>query len=186
MDRPASPLVLDDSTIARDGFDVFEKIGLGLIRLQVFSRKADAVVLASERLGMSLPNAGKIATRQQEQWFWSAPGEWLIAVPEDAEMEVVNSLRAKLDGLFAVLSVITDSQVVLELSGQCLREVLARGSTVDLHPSRFGEGQCLNTRFAAVSVMLACPGAADPILLFADRTVATYLNRWLRAASADC
>jgi sarcosine oxidase subunit gamma len=186
MDKPATAMDFDELNVARDGFHVAEETRLGLIRLQVFHRKLQAVENLSEGLEISLPGPGEIVTTQGMQWFWSAPGEWTIAVPAGTECEVVNSLQAKLDGLFIVLGVITDSRVVLELSGRCVREVLARGSTVDFHPSRFGAGQCLNTRFARLSVMLACPDGGDRILLFADRPVLTWLKRWLWTASVDC
>ena len=98
-------------------------------------------------------------------------------------------------GLFAVLVTpreeepqidVTMANVFVPFPGASAREVLSRGSTVDFHPTRFGAGSCVLTRFAGVPAMLACPYGGDVILLFADRSQARYLLEWFEAASVDC
>jgi sarcosine oxidase subunit gamma len=139
----------------------------------------------SQRLGIALPAAGETVAEHGTQWFWSAPGEWVIAVPAGAESDTARALQEKLDGLFVVLSVMTDSRVVLDVSGEGARNVLARGSTVDFDPASFSIGQCLSTRFAGVPVMIA-RSEAGVFLVFADRSVAAYLLDWFGAASIAC
>jgi sarcosine oxidase subunit gamma len=139
----------------------------------------------SQRLGVALPAAGETVAEHGRQWFWSAPGEWVIALPAEAESDTARALQEKLDGLFVVLSVMTDSRVVLHVCGEGARNVLARGSTVDFHPASFSIGQCLSTGFAGVPVMIAQP-EAGVFLLFADRSVAAYLLDWFGAASIAC
>ncbi len=186
MDNLARRTVLASATLEREQFRVTENSALGLIRLQTFHRKPGAVDHLAARLGAPLPGPGTTRAGQDRQWFWSAPGEWVIAVRAGTEDVVLAELRAQLDGLFAVLSVMTDSRIVLDVGGASAREVLARGSTVDFHPSRFGAGSCVLTRFAGVPAMLACPYGGDVILLFADRSQARYLLEWFEAASVDC
>ena len=114
-----------------------------------------------------------------------APGEWIVAVHAGTERDAISNLQAKLDGLFAVVSLMTDSRVVLDLTGSTALDILARGSTVDFHPVNFGAGRCINTRLAGVPVMLACSAGGESVLLFADRSVGPYLLEWLEAASAE-
>ena len=171
--------------LSRAQFSVRENSDYGLIRLQTFHRKAGQVDNLSMQLGLALPGPGAILASGDLQIFWSAPGEWVIAVPRGSERAALMDLHAKLDGLLAVLSAMTDSRVVLQLGGQQLRTVMARGSSVDFHPASFAEGRCLTTRFAGVPVMLvALPG--EECLLFADRSVAAYLLDWFEASSQDC
>ncbi|MEQ8264113.1 sarcosine oxidase subunit gamma family protein [Pseudohaliea sp.] len=186
MDKLATAGALTDLGLKRDRFQVAENTCLGLIRLQTFHRKAGAVENLAGRLDIRLPGPGETLSEQDRQWFWSAPGEWVIAVPAGSERDALHSFQVRLDGLLAVLSVMTDSRIILNLTGESARDILSRGSTVDFHPWAFGAGQCVNTLFAGVSVMLACPGADDVILLFVDRSVAQYLINWLEAASVDC
>lgn len=166
-------------------FSVRENSDYGLIRLQTFHRKAGQVENLSLQLGLALPGPGAMLAGGELQIFWSAPGEWVIAVPRGDERAALMELQAKLDGMLAVLSVMTDSRVALQLGGQQLRTILARGSSADFHPASFAEGRCLTTRFAGVPVMLvALPG--EECMLCADRSVAAYLLDWFSAASRDC
>ena len=185
MDNLARESVLCGAQVARDQFNVKEHTGLGLIRLQTFHRKSGAVAELCQSLGVELPGPGETAADQNRQLFWSAPGEWIVAVHAGTERDAISNLQAKLDGLFAVVSLMTDSRVVLDLTGSTALDILARGSTVDFHPASFGAGRCINTRLAGVSVMLACSAGGESVLLFADRSVGPYLLEWLEAASAE-
>lgn len=171
--------------LSRTQFSVRESSDYGLIRLQTFHRRAGQVDNLSRQLGLALPCPGTILASDELRIFWSAPGEWVIAVPRGSERVKLTELQARLDGMFTVLSVMTDSRVVLQLGGEQLRTILARGSSSDFRPSSFAEGRCLTTRFAGVPVMLV-ELPREECLLFADRSVATYLLDWFRAASRDC
>lgn len=185
MDNLAAMSPAQSRDLYRDHFTVRETTDYGLIRLQTFHRRAGQVDHVSAQLGLALPGPGAVLDSGDLQVFWSAPGEWVIAVPQGSERARLMALQAKLDGLFAVLSVMTDSRVALQLAGAQLRTVLARGSSVDFHPGVFSAGRCLATRFAGVPVMLvAQPG--DTCLLLACRSVAAYLLDWFQAASRDC
>lgn len=183
MDSLARESVLAGAQLEQPLFSVRENTDVGLIRLQTFHRKSGAVEGLSQRLGMLLPGPGEVTAEQGMRLFWSAPGEWIIAVPMGSEQEVVGSLREKLHGLVVVLSVISDSRVMLDITGSAAREVLACGSTVDFHPTQFGVGHCISTRLAGVPVMLACCQSDEMFLLFADRSVAHYLLEWFGASS---
>jgi len=185
MDNLAKQTALAGAELARQTFNVKEHTRLGLIRLQTFHRKPGAVENLADRLGLDLPGPGETLADQNRQWFWSAPGEWIIAVYTGNERGVITALQEKLDGLFVVFSLMSDSRVVLDVGGASARAILARGSTVDFHPSSFCAGRCLNTRLASVPVMLACQAAGESFLLFADRSVGHYLLEWFSAASND-
>ena len=185
MDNLAIESILGGEELVRSQFSVKEHTGLGLIRLQTFHRKPGAVDDLSHLLGVELPGPGETLADQNRQWFWSAPGEWIVAVYTGTEREVISALQEKLDGLFVVLSLISDSRVTLNVTGSAARDVLARGSTVDFHPASFGAGRCINTRLAGVPVMLACSVGGESFLLFADRSVGHYLLEWFEAASGD-
>ncbi|QIB67072.1 sarcosine oxidase subunit gamma [Kineobactrum salinum] len=182
MDKQSAAKTLNGAIVGRQHVRVAENTGWALLRLQAFHRSPGAVDNLSQRLGMCLPAAGETIVEDGRRWFWSAPGEWVIAVPAEAGGDTARALREELDGQFIVMSVITDSRVVLDCSGEDARNVLARGSTVDFHPARFGIGQCLNTRFAGVPVMIA-QLEEGAFLLFADRSVAAYLRDWFEVSS---
>ncbi|MEM1111577.1 MAG: sarcosine oxidase subunit gamma family protein [Pseudomonadota bacterium] len=187
MDNAARESVLAGHELARERFSVRENTSLGLIRLQAFHRKAGNVDAVARQLGLPLPRPCQSARDEDMQLFWSAPGEWILASPAGSEREIAQLLQSRLDNsALAVTSVVTDSRVTLELGGAAVRDVLARGSTLDFHPSQFGAGRCVTTRFAGIPAMLTYPEGGEGFLLFADRSLGHYLLDWFAAASADC
>ena len=177
----ASASPLEKSAIRK--IQLSENTALGLIRFQIFNRGQNTVENFERQLKMQFPSSGEITSEGNMRLFWCSPGEWIITVPVGTEQDVIDALNLKLNGLVAVLKTVTDSQTILELYGKSAREVLSRGSTADFCPARFGSGQCLNTRFAGVPAMLACPENDEKILLLVDRSLADYLMAWFHAAS---
>ena len=180
---PRSPLA-GDSGIVRPGFRLREETGIELLRLQVFHRDEGQVEALASALNTALPGPGIAHQQGAGRWLWCAPGDWLVAVPAGTGATELVALRADAGELFAVATAMTDSRVLLRLGGARLRDVLARGTTLDLHPQQFGNRQCVVTRFAGVQVLLLAEG--DEILLLACRSLAAYLLEWFRAASRDC
>lgn len=181
---PASGSLLQP--IVRDGFRAAERTDLGLISLQVHGGHAQPDPAIGERIGRVPPAPCTHAAADGAQWFWSAPAEWLIAVAAGAEQEYCEFLEQRLAGLVFAANIASDSSMVLALSGERVREVLARGSTVDFDSSSFAVGACVVTRFAGLRTLIACVQAVDGMLLIADRSAAHYLATWLEAASRDC
>lgn len=171
--------------LSREQLSVRENSDYGLIRVQAFHRKVGQIDKLSLQVGLTLPGPGEMLDHGELLILWSAPGEWVIAVPRRDESVALMKLQEKLDGLLVVLSAMTDSRVVLQLGGRQLRTVLARGSSVDFHTASFTEGRCLTTRFAGVPAMLV-PFPGEECLLFADRSVAAFLLDWFQAVSRDC
>jgi heterotetrameric sarcosine oxidase gamma subunit len=190
MANLAATIRLHNKAVFRTGFNVEQNNDFGLIRLQTFHRRVGLVDKVAAKLGMDLPGMdlpgpGEIVGSGELRIFWSAPGEWVIALPAGTENDRLSELQSKLDGLFVVLTLMTDSRVAMNLGGEKVRDILARGSSVNFHATDFGINRCLSTRFAGVPVMLVgLPG--NEFLLFACRSVAIYLFDWFQAASRDC
>ncbi len=186
MDKLSAMRALDDWRIEGVGVSVSENTDTGLLRMQVFSRANDAAQRLGDRLGLTLPGPGETLSEAARRWYWAAPGEWIIAVETGAEAGELAYLRQQAGGLVVAVNVITDSRVVLELRGTATSGLLSRGSTVDFDPHVFTPGRCLTTRFAGLTVMLARATDGECVFLFADRSHADYLARWIEAASVGC
>ena len=180
---PRRPLA-GDGGITQPGFRLREEKGIELLRLQVFHRGEGQVEALASGLHTALPGPGITHQEGSRRWLWCAPGDWLVAVPAGAGATELAALSADTDELPAVATAGTDSRVLLRLDGARLRDVLARGTTLDLHPQQFGDRQCAVTRLAGVPVLLLAEG--DEMLLLACRSLAAYLLEWFRAASQDC
>lgn len=155
----------------------------GLLRVQVFHRKARAVEEFSQALGLELPGPNAASTIGRHLWLWSAPGEWLVAVPGGVEGDVKESLETTQGNFLSVVSVVTDSRCVFSLSGSNVRGVLARGSNVDFHPASLMPGGCRVACVAGISVLLA--DMKDTILLVFDSSYRAYVLNWFEAACLE-
>lgn len=94
--------------------------------------------------------------------FWLGPDEWQVHCPEDEQHELVQRLRAALEGRHSAVVDVSDYYVVMRLSGPKILEVLAKGTPLDLHPRAFPPGSCAQTRFGHATVLLH--KAADDVV----------------------
>ena len=78
----------------------------------------------------------------------------------------------------------SDALACFVISGRDARGLLAMGSGVDFDPRAFAPGHCVRTRFARIAVVVHCVGV-DRFELIFDRSVAHYLEQWLRRAMED-
>jgi len=163
----------------------------GLIRLQVFSRGSvpgrgsESTESLSILLGEALPDACQLLPFAKGYAFWTAPGEWIIAVPAGSEIPQSAQCDECLTDVLHAVTIMTDSRLVLRISGAEARQLLAKCSAVDFHPSVFGLGRCVITKFARLPVMITQPTKAEDFMIFVDRSQASYLWEWLEDAAGE-
>jgi sarcosine oxidase subunit gamma len=93
-------------------------------------------------------------------------------------------LRARI-GPFAAVVDQSDARLVLRLSGPRVRDVLAKGVPVDLHPKAFKPGDVASTLVAYVGVQIDMLDDAPTYQLMAPRSMAGTLWSWLAASAAE-
>ena len=71
------------------------------------------------------------------------------------------------------------------LEGSAARKILAKGCTLDLHPSVFPVGACAQSGLAKASVVLGLLGEAPTFMIVVRRSYSDYLCRWLSNAGSD-
>lgn len=107
------------------------------------------------------------------------PQHWLLVSEEHG----IEALRERIDSDLAaqglVFADLTDGLFALELRGTAARELLSKGCGLDLHVSRFSEGQCTRTRFAQIAVTVACLDESPRFELFVARSHEHYLRDWM-------
>ena len=102
--------------------------------------------------------------------LWLGPDEWLVLGCREADFP---EAAAAVD--------VSANRVVLELSGPDAADVLARGCSVDLHPSVFGAGRCAQTLLARAQVILVRDDV-DRFRILVRPSFADYLRAWLTDA----
>jgi heterotetrameric sarcosine oxidase gamma subunit len=112
---------------------------------------------------------------RRHQWIASAEGAEAQSFPA--------RLRARV-GLFAAMADQSDARLVLRLSGPRVREVLAKGVPIDLHPKVFKPGDVATTLVAYIGVQIERIDDAT-FQLTAPRSMAGSLWSWLSASAAE-
>ena len=79
----------------------------------------------------------------------------------------------------------SDARLVLLLSGPRVRDVLAKGVPVDLHPKAFKPGDVANTIVAHIGVQIDMLDDAPIYQLTAPRSTAGSFWSWLTASAAE-
>lgn len=149
----------------------------GILTIQC---RPDDATACSKALGMSFPPVGKSISEKGVSLLWSGPGYWtmLCRTPEEAQAR----LTAAAGDLAAIVDQ-SDSRFILELSGKALRQVLAKGCAVDLHPRAFVAGDTAVTLFAHLNIQLWRHVHADCFGLILPRAYAGDVWHWLEASA---
>jgi sarcosine oxidase subunit gamma len=159
------------------------------LRLDPTSPAADAV---GTELGLALPTeAGTSAHSGDVTVLWLGPDEWLVVGPPGAEGKLEARLRSAVRTTHSSMVDVSAQRTTLVLSGPRIRDLLALGCALDLHPRSFGVGNCAQTMLARAPVVLVgCEpgdgGAARPAFWVLVRaSFAAYLVDWLIDASVE-
>lgn len=169
---------------AEPGLFVRELTDLALA--SVLSRRgaeAATVTAAQANLGITLPEAGRAAVGRDFAFLWSGPGHWLaIGAASDADVE---ARLAPALGDHASLFDQSDARVVLEVGGPRVREVLAKGVSIDLDARSFEAGCVALTSVSHLNVLLWQVDEAPRYRLCVVRTYFDSLWRWLASSAAE-
>ncbi len=188
---PESPLVrfqlADAGGIAADAQLVMsERPFLGHLNLR--GRPEDPQFLAgtSQVLGVDLPlEPNTTAGSTAQGLFWLGPDEWLILTPPGEQAGLQTHLLEVLDGVFANVVDVSSGNTVISVSGPKARELLAKGTTLDLHPREFRPGMCAQTHFAHAGALICQWEERPRFELVVRRSFADYLWQWMRVAARD-
>jgi sarcosine oxidase subunit gamma len=137
-------------------------------------------------LGASVPRTPNTAKRKDGTVIlWLGPDEWLIVVPGGREMKLEAELRGALARQHTALTDVSDSRVVIGLTGPHAREVLMKGCSLDLHPRAFAAGRCAQTGLARTHMLLHQLDESPAYDIYVHRSFADYVWRWLESAAAE-
>lgn len=137
-----------------------------------------------EHFGLSLPRTPMAVRSGSRQAVWSGPGQWLLVADS---REGFRGDLAKLAGL-AAISDQSDARAVLSLSGPRVRDLLAKGAMLDLHPAAFPVGTAASTSIAYLGVTLwrSEDSPEGPVFeIMVARSMAGSFWSWLSASASE-
>lgn len=136
--------------------------------------------------GIALPKTPRFVRAPQPAgdlcFLWSGPGHWLI------ESGAANITFDDLITVFADVAAVfdqTDSRVLLDVSGPGIRDTLAKGLPIDLHPAFFRTGDVAVTAASHVGVQIWQLSDEPVYRLAVARSYFGSFWRWFAASAAE-
>src|SRR5262249_4907718 len=114
-------------------------------QLNLRGRATDPTFLArvASAIGINLPIAANTTTSDAGTGaLWLGPDDWLLVARPGREEEIAGKLRDALTGYFAAVTDLSEARTVITISGPRARELLAKATSLDLHPRIFRAGLC--------------------------------------------
>lgn len=159
--------------------------GYGLASLIAAPGQAEALSRrVEERFGLALPPTPRLVSCAGYDAIGTGPGQWLLRT---ASRQEIPALIAEL-APHAAIADQSDGRAALRLSGPHLRETLAKGVMLDLHPAAFAVGDAAGTSVAHIGVQLwrLPDGAEGPVFeMMVARSYAGSFWSWLSGSAAE-
>ena len=151
------------------------------VRLGAVGAEASAV------LGVDLPTAPNTwVPAGAGRAVWLGPDEWLLSSTTEVPEELEARVRAAVLPLGGSATDVSAQRIGLRLTGARVRDVLARGCSIDLHPRVFGRGSSAQTTLGQAGVvLLALSDAGDDHAVLVRSSFAGYLADWLLDAALE-
>ena len=165
--------------------DLEVRPGYGYLNLRGEPNSERFMQTVQKTLEQPLPAEAGTFTSGQHTIYRLGPDEWLVVSELGSENETAGLLAENLAGQCYSLVDVTGGQIMMRLRGPRAREVLARGCTLDLHPSAFKAGRCAQTTLAKTSMLIALADDAPTFDIIVRRSFAEYAARWLRHSGAS-
>jgi sarcosine oxidase subunit gamma len=166
--------VQDDSTDA----SVDIRIQPGLTHLNLRGDAEDAIFLANAQkaLGQALPVKPNTTTLNEHRAYWLGPDEWLLITESQT---LTHELQQSFADTSATVNDVSGGQISLRITGTPVREILARGCTLDFHPDVFRAGMCAQSGLAKASVLIGLTESSEVFDIVVRRSFSDYVARWL-------
>jgi sarcosine oxidase subunit gamma len=171
----------------------FEALPAGVcITVEPFVATADVRLGAAARdaaaaLGVDLPTApNSWLPTGSGRAVWLGPDEWLLSSTTETPEELEARVRAAVLPLGGSAADVSAQRIGVRLTGDRVRDVLAKGCSVDLHPRVFGRGSSAQTTLGQAGVvLLALSEAGDDHVVLVRSSFAGYLADWLLDAALE-
>jgi sarcosine oxidase subunit gamma len=176
--------VTGDRKLRRSPLNGLTRTGAVPVAEVPFLAQLDLRVEPSAAPGLELPPTGGTTIIDADvSVLGLGPDEWLVVGPPGAESRLTALLEtAAADGSASVVDV-SAQRTTVAVSGPHVRDLLALGCSLDLHPRVFAAGACAQTTLAHTPVVVWRRDSAFWILVRAS--FAAHLAAWLDDASLE-
>ncbi|MDB5852159.1 MAG: hypothetical protein JWR22_200 [Herminiimonas sp.] len=141
----------------------------------------------SQALSLELPRQPCSSVADADhRLVWVGPDDWFVIGPRGQASGVESRLREALTGMHSAVTDVSGGYTVLHLSGNPVREVLAQGCPLDLHPRAFGPGSSAGSVFFKTSIWLWQTDMAPTYEVLVRRSFMGYFWLMLERSTQEC
>ena len=140
----------------------------------------------AQALGLELPVTPKTAHRKSGRaLLWLGPDEWLAVMAMEYDGKLGANLAETLGDVHHAIADVGHSRVVIGLQGLNARDVLMKGTNVDVHPRQFGPDNCVQARLSRCHMLLHQLDDGPSYDIYIHRSFAVYAWNWLSDAARE-
>ena len=135
--------------------DLREITDRGMIDLRgsVSDKKFTAAV--KKVLGLDLPKVPRTSVSWGDvKALWLSIDQWLILCSRAKAVELTAALKVELGSIHSLIVDVSDMRAVLRLEGEGARDVLLKGSSLDLLSDDYAAGTVRRMRYAEIAALL--------------------------------
>ena len=121
--------------------DLREITDRGMIDVRGHASDKKFMAAAKKVLGLDLPKAPRTSVSWGDvKALWLSIDQWLILCSRAKAVELAAALKAELGSIHSLIVDVSDMRAVLRLEGEGVREVLLKGSSLDLLSDDYAAG----------------------------------------------
>lgn len=157
----------------------------GMIDLRGHTSDAAFMSAAHDALGFALPTAPRTSASWGDvKVLWLSVDQWLILTTRSKAHEILALLKKALAGIHSLAVDVSDMRAVIRLEGEGCREVLMKGTSLDLLDPEYKPGCCRRMRFAEIAALLNVV-EEDVFDVYVFRSYALYTWEFLCATARE-
>lgn len=162
-----------------------EITGRGMIDLRGHANDAAFMSAVRQVLGVALPAVPRTsASAGGVTALWLSADQWLITAAREDAAGLLARLKSALQGIHALAVDVSDMRAIIRLEGEGCREILMKGTSLDLLSGDYTPGTCRRMRFAEIAALLHVAGD-DAFDVYVFRSYAHYAWEFLCATARE-
>jgi sarcosine oxidase subunit gamma len=127
----------------------------GMIDVRGHASDKKFMAAVKKVLGFDLPKTPRTSVSWGDvKALWLSIDQWLILCSRAKAVELTAALRAELGNIHSLIVDVSDMRAVLRLEGEGVREVLLKGSSLDLLSDDYVPGTVRRMRYAEIAALL--------------------------------
>jgi sarcosine oxidase, subunit gamma len=155
----------------------------GMIDLRGLASDRKFMAAAKKVLGVDLPKVPRTSASWGDTTIlWLSIDQWLVLCPRAKADALHAELVASLNGVHSLAVDVSDMRAIIRLEGERVREVVMKGTSVDLMDGTYGAGTVRRMKFAEIAALLHM--VEDSIIdIYVFRSYAEYAFAFLTKAA---